>query len=299
MIKDLKNKNKEIVVIFDEVSQDTKFDKYQEYGIFSYVAGNEYVDGITLTKSKAKFVTNLSQISCFDGSLSVIKVSLFREEIRQSSGIFTFLTSSLNFKEYMKNRSIKFIKQVASNFDYTQIPKIDVYTVAKMLKSETKFHDLMAYLNETDSILLYYLGLDNEEEKTVFVDTILERILVANFLRQYDKDESCLGLKDKKLETILTAALVAKAKYNFDISTREIVLDETLTAAQFEVEFEKIILDKVSTGFKNDLSQINDTQSIADIINWIPLYAERKGRLDTTKVEVMDIKNIKGILSAA
>ena len=78
MIKQLKDENKEVVVIFDEISEDTNFNEYQKYGIFSYVAGNEYVDGITATKSQTKFVTNLSQISCFDGSLSIIKVSLFR-----------------------------------------------------------------------------------------------------------------------------------------------------------------------------------------------------------------------------
>lgn len=300
IIKNLKDENKEVVVIFDELSKDTNFSKYQQYGIFSYIAGNEYVDGITSAKSQAKFVTNLSQISCFDGSLSVIKVSLFRKEIEQSSGIFTLLTSSLNLKEYMKKRSLNFIKQVATNFDYNQIPTMDVNIIAEILQSENKFESLRKYLNETDSISVYYSGLSGEEEKTVFIDAILERILVANYLRNFDNEESCFGLKNKKMEEILAAALVAKYNKdgNFNISS-EVVLNENLTAAQFELEFEKMIMDKVSAGFKNGLSEINDPQSIDDIIKLIPLYAERNAELRTANVEVMDIQNIKGILSAA
>ncbi|MBR3628665.1 MAG: hypothetical protein IKN42_07505, partial [Elusimicrobia bacterium] len=300
IIKQLKDENKEVVVIFDEFTKDTDFSQYQQYGIFSYIAGNEYVDGITLAKSQTKFVTNLSQISCFDGSLSIIKVSLFRKEIEQSSGIFTFLTSSLNLKEYMKKRSIKFIKQVAINFDYNQLPKIDVDIIAKILKSENIFEDLKKYLSEIDSISIYYSGLSSEEEKSVFINAIIERILVANYLRQFDNNENSFGLKNKKMEEILAAALVAKYNKdgNFDISS-EVVLNENLTAAQFEFEFEKMIMNKVSTGFAEGLSQIKDPQSIDDIIKLIPLYAERNTELRTAKVEVIEIQNFKGILSAA
>ena len=147
---------------------------------------------------------------------------------------------------------------------------------------------------------MYYLGLSGEEEKMVFMDAILERILVANYLRNFDNDEDSFGLKNKKMEEILASALVAKYNKdgNFDISS-EAVLNENLTAAQFELEFEKMIMDKVSTGFKNGLSEINDPQSIDDIIKLIPLYAERNAELRTANVEVMDIQNIKGILSAA
>ena len=300
IINNLKDENKEVVVIFEDSSKETNLRKYQEYGIFSYMADNKYVDGITSTETEAKFVTNLSQISCFDGSFSLIKVSLFRNEIEKSSGVFTFLSSSLNLKEYMRNRSIKFIKQVASNFDYNQIPKLDIDTIAKMLKSEIKFEDLRQYLSETDSVLLYYSGLSGEEEKTVFMDAILNRILVVNYLRKIDNDKDSLGLKNKKMEEILAAALVAKYNKdnNFDILSQE-TLNENMKTAQFEIEFEKMIMDKVSNGFKNGLSEINDPQSIDDIIKLIPLYAERNVQLRTANVKVMDIQNIKGILSAA
>nr|MCR4663592.1 hypothetical protein [Endomicrobiaceae bacterium] len=300
IIKELKDKNKDIIVIFDEYVADTNFNKYQDYGIFSYIAGNEYVDGITSTKTQAKFVTNLNQIACFDGSLSIVKMSVFKKEIEQSSGIFTFLTSSLNLKDYMKKRSINFIKQVAGNFDYNQLPNIDIETVAKILKSENKFENLKKYLQENDSITMYYLGLSGEEEKAVFMNAILERILVANYLRFFDTEEFCFGLKDKKMETILAAALIAKYNKdgNFNVSSQA-VMNENLTAAQFELEFEKMILDKVSTGFKNELSEINDPQSIDDIIKLIPLYAERNVELRTANVKVMEIQDIKGILSAA
>jgi hypothetical protein len=300
IVKNLKDKNKELVVIFNEFSKNTDFTEYQQYGIFSYVVGNEYVDGITLTKTPTKFVTNLSQISCFDGSISVIKISLFREEIEKSSGIFTLLTSSLNLKEYMKKRSVNFIKQVASNFDYNQIPNIDIDIIAEILQSVNKFEELSQYLKETDSIMLYYLGLSDEEERTVFVDAILNRILLVNYLRYFDGNETCFGLKNKKMEEILAAALVAKYNKdgNFDVLSQE-SLNENLTTAQFELEFEKMIFDKVSKGFKNGLSEINDPQSIDDIIKLIPLYAERNVELRTTNVKIMEIQNIKGILSAA
>lgn len=300
MIKQLKDENKEIIVIFDEVSKNINLEQYQQYGIFSYIANNEYVDAITATKIQTKFVTNLNQISVFDGSLSIIKVSAFRNELEKASGIFTFLTSSLNLKEYMKERSIKFIKQVASNFDYNQIPNIDIDVVARMLNSETKFEDLSQYLTKTDSISMYYLGLSSDEERNVFISAILERILVANYIRKFDGSETCFGLKDKKMETILSAALIVKYNKdgNFDISG-QISMDESLTTAQFELEFEKIVMDKVSTGFKNNLTEINDPQSIDDLIKLIPLYSDRNVELKTANVQVADIQNIKGILSAA
>jgi hypothetical protein len=92
------------------------------------------------------------------------------------------------------------------------------------------------------------------------------------------------------------------AKYNkdgnFNVSS-QIEMNENLTASQFELEFEKMIMDKVSKGFKNELSEINDPQSIDDIIKLIPLYAERNVELRTANVKVMEIQDIKGILSAA
>ena len=97
IIEQLKQENKEIVVVFDETAETANLNKYRQYGIFSYIANNEYVDGLTQNKNHIKFVTNLNQIYGFDGSLSIIKVSAFKEELTKSSGIFTFLTSSLNF----------------------------------------------------------------------------------------------------------------------------------------------------------------------------------------------------------
>jgi len=301
IIQKLKEENKEVIVMFDEENKD--YNKYKKYGIFSYIANNEYVDGITSAKAQTKFVTNLNKITSFDGSLSIIKVSVFKKEIEKASGIFTFLTSSINLKEYMKNRNINFIKQVATNFDYNQIPNIDMDIILKMLKAENKFEELSKYLVETDSISMYYLGLKTKEEKSVFVDAILERILVVNYLREYDKDlDSCYGLRDKKLEDLLSLALIAK--YNKDGNLKissQITINEKVKATDFEIEFSNILSQKVSLAFKdiNVSKEINDPQSIDDIIRLIPLYAERNIELRTSDVKVVDLESIKGILSAA
>ena len=299
MIKQLKDENKEVIVMFDEVSETTNLTEYNQYGIFSYIANNEYFDGITATKTQTKFVTNLNQIYGFDGSLSIIKVSAFRKELEKASGIFTLLTSSLNLSEYLKTRSINFVKQVASNFDFDQIPVIDLDIIAQILTaSENKFEDLSKYLNGTDSISMYYLGLSNDEQRAAFMEEILKRALVINYLRSFDQGDVYYGLKDKSLENTLANALFEKynLQQSFEINSNA-NLNETDRTTATEIEF--ALLQKISDLSQKAFEQ-KDPQAIDDIIKLIPLYAERNIDFRTaTDIEVVDIKNIKGILSAA
>lgn len=299
IIEQLKQENKEIVVVFDESEETTNLNKYRRYGIFSYIANNEYVDGITATKTQTKFVTNLNQIYGFDGSLSIIKVSAFKEELAKSSGIFTFLTSSLNLNEYLKTRSINFIKQVASNFDFDQIPVMDVNIIGQILtSSQNKFEDLSKYLSGTDSVTMYYLGLSDDEQRAVFMEELLKRALVINYLRSLEQDNAYYGLKDKNLENVLANALFERymLKKNFDVIT-DVNLGETgqTTAAEIELKLLQTISQLSQKAFEE-----KDPKSIDDIIKLIPLYAERNIDFRTaTNIDVMEIKNIKGILSAA
>ena len=299
IIKQLKDENKEIVVMFDKVTETTNLTEYNQYGIFSYIANNEYVDGITATKTQTKFVTNLNQIYGFDGSLSIIKVSAFKKELEKASGIFTFLTSSLNLNEYLKTRNINFIKQVASNFDFDQIPVMDIDIIGKILtSSQNKFEELSKYLSGTDSVTMYYLGLSDDEQRTVFMEGILKRTLVINYLRSFEQDNAYYGLKDKNLENVLADALFERymLKKNFDVIT-DVNLGETgqTTAAEIELKLLQTISQLSQKAFEE-----KDPKSIDDIIKLIPLYAERNIDFRTaTDIDVMEIKNIKGILSAA
>lgn len=299
IIKQLKDENKEIIVMFDEVTETTNLTEYNQYGIFSYIANNEYVDGLTATKSQTKFVTNLNQIYGFDGSLSIIKVSAFKKELEKSSGIFTFLTSSLNLNEYLKTRNINFIKQVANNFDFDQIPVMDINIIGQILtSSQNKFEDLSKYLSGTDSVTMYYLGLSDDEQRTVFMEGILKRALVINYLRSFEQDNAYYGLKDKNLENVLANALFERymQKKNFDVIT-DVNLGETpqTTAAEIELKLLQTISQLSQKAFEE-----KDPKSIDDIIKLIPLYAERNIDFRTaTDIDVMEIKNIKGILSAA
>lgn len=299
IIKQLKDENKEIVVMFDEVTEATNLTEYNQYGIFSYIANNEYVDGITATKTQTKFVTNLNQIYGFDGSLSIIKVSAFKKELEKASGIFTFLTSSLNLNEYLKTRNINFIKQVANNFDFDQIPVMDINIIGQILtSSQNKFEDLSKYLTGTDSVTMYYLGLSDDEQRTVFMEEILKRALVINYLRSFEQDNAYYGLKDKSLENVLSNALFERytLKKNFNIST-DVNLGETFETTAAEIDLK--LLEKISQLSQKAFEE-KDPQAIDDIIKLIPLYAERNIDFRTaTDIDVMEIKNIKGILSAA
>ena len=306
IIEQLKQENKEIVVVFDETAETANLNKYRQYGIFSYIANNEYVDGLTQNKNHIKFVTNLNQIYGFDGSLSIIKVSAFKEELTKSSGIFTFLTSSLNLKEYIKTRNINFVRQVANNFDFDQIPVIDIEQIAQILTdSENKFKDLSKYLNGSDSISVYYLGLSDDEQRTVFMEEILKRALVVNYLRNYKNDEAYYGLKNKTLEDTLAKALIEKYKSDktFNVANDK-TLDESVSMAQLQFNLLQEISELSQKAFiqeiKTERDKENKTRAIDDIINLIPLYAERNMEFrSATNIDMVDIKNIKGILSAA
>ena len=322
IIDNFKKDNKEIVVIFDKDKENKDLNMYKKYGIFSYIADNEYVDGLTAAKTQIKIVTNLSQINAFDGSLSIIKVSAFRQELEKTSGIFTFLTSSLNLSEYLKTRNINFIKQVANNFDFDQIPVMDINVIGQILTgSENKFEDLSKYLNGTDSVSIYYLGLTDDEQRTAFIEEILKRALVINYLRSLEEDNAYYGLKDKNLENVLAKALFEKIEKMFENDK------ELFKNGRFEDSFANVDTNVVETFYKKleeklnkkmptatdvefellqTISQLtqkafeqNDSQAIDDIIHLIPAYADRNIELRTSNAAVMEINAVKGILSAA
>ena len=336
IVKQLQKENKEISIIFEEekesktgeykqlyelifgyepkeeeIIEDYK-KLYKELGIFSYIESKdnysyEYVDTVSSTRTKANFITNLNQIRA-DGILSIIKVSDFKKQISKTSSIFTFLNSSLNLKEMLQKRSIEFIKQTANNFDFNQIPNIDIGIIADILtKSENKYDSLKKYLDtdNSDSISMYYLGLSNDEQRNVFIEEILKRALVVNYLRNLEQDNAYYGLKDKNLENVLAGALFEKYKLqqNFEIKSNE-KLNENLSASEVEFELLQKISQLSQKAFNMEVKDKQDmeekTKTIDDIINLIPLYAERNIDFKTaTNIDVMEIKNIKGILSAA
>lgn len=339
MIKNLKDDNKEISVFFEEanvksIDEKTKIipENCIDYGIFSYIANGEYVDTITSTKSRVKIVSDLNKVEGFDGSLSVLRISSFKDEIAKTSGIFAFINSSLNIREMMENRKIEFVKQVAENFDFNQIPNIDINILAEMIISEkeNKFKQFFdsknsKYFQETDSILMYYNGLSNEKEKEVFANSILERMMAVNYLRSLEKDKAYYGLKDKRLEQVLAKALVEKyriiKKYeddktfvvtgNNDIYEELEKMQNEKNAADFEIELNKKILALQKTAFEQNKTineilaeenkkdiELEHANTIEDIIRLIPL-SDRSLEFVSVEVKLMGTDTIKGILSAA
>ncbi|MBQ3943131.1 MAG: hypothetical protein II669_02295, partial [Elusimicrobia bacterium] len=195
---------------------------------------------------------------------------------------------------------------VANNFDFDQIPVIDIEQIAQILTdSENKFKDLSKYLNGSDSISVYYLGLSDDEQRTVFMEEILKRALVVNYLRNYKNDEAYYGLKNKTLEDTLAKALIEKYKSDktFNVANDK-TLDESVSMAQLQFNLLQEISELSQKAFiqeiKTERDKENKTRAIDDIINLIPLYAERNMEFrSATNIDMVDIKNIKGILSAA
>ena len=149
------------------------------------------------------------------------------------------------------------------------------------------------------------MGLSNDEQRNVFIEEILKRALVVNYLRNLEQDNAYYGLKDKNLENVLAKALFEKYKLqqNFEIKSNE-KLNENLSASEVEFELLQKISQLSEKAFNMEVKDKQDmeekTKAIDDIINLIPLYAERNIDFKTaTNIDVMEIKNIKGILSAA
>lgn len=299
IINRLKEENKEISIIFEQ-TDGKNLEKYFEYGIFSYIANGEYVDSVSSIKSKVKVVSDLSKVDGFDGSLSVLKVSELKKGISNTSGIFTFLNSTLNIKEIIEKRNLEFVKQAAANFTSDQIPNnIDINKIAKLLVSqdENKFEQLSQSLKETDSISIFYKRISNKKEQEVFVNAILERILVVNYLRNFEEDKIYYGLKNKKLESILAKALIEKYKLNqnFDINSTATIQGATQVEVDFELEKQMVQLAK--RAFEQEKP---DSQAIDDIIKLIPLFADRNVNIALPETNPMDmIQNIRGVLAAA
>lgn len=295
ILKEAKSKNKDISVVFDQ-PETTDFNKYFQYGIFSYVANGKYFDSVSGTDVNTKIVTNFDQVQGFDGSISIIKVSLFKDKIAKSSGIFTFLNSAMNIKEMLEKRSVDFVRQTANNFDFNQIPQISDGALIDIIKAKDtdKYSLLAKYINDASSIAMYYNGLKNANEKEIFINTLLERMLAVNLLRQKEAYE---GLKDHRLEEILAKALTAKYINNIDSSLKYqdfFSVNDSMTAS----EVEQKLLERVSF-LTNEAFNKNSPQAINEIIEILPLYADRNTELRTTKVELINVQNIRGILSAA
>lgn len=295
IIQEAKNKNKDISVVFEQL-QTSDFKKYFKYGIFSYVADGKYFDGIAGTSVNTKIITNFDQVQGFDGSISIIKVSLFKDKIAKSSGIFTFLNSAMNIKAMLEKRSIEFVRQTANNFDFNQIPEIPDNIIIDIIKSQEtdKYGALSKYINAASSIAMYYDGLKNIDEKEVFINTILERMLAVNLLRQQEAYE---GLKDHRFEEILAKALTAKYTNDIDSSLKYqdfFSVDDSMTA----YEVEQKLLERVAF-LSDEAFNNNSPRAINEIIEILPLYADRNTELRTSKVELMDVQNVRGILSAA
>jgi hypothetical protein len=142
---------------------------------------------------------------------------------------------------------------------------------------------------------MYYKGLSNEKEQEVFANAILERMIVVNYLRSLEEDKAYYGLKDKNLENVLSRALVEKYKQQntFEINSNASI-DENLMASEVELELDRQISKLTQRAFEQ-----NDPQAIDDIIKLIPLYADRGTGFRTQEIKIMEIQNIKGILSAA
>jgi len=296
IIQASKNKNKNISVVFEQADTNTDLKKYFKYGIFSYVVNGKYIDTVAGTDVNTKIITKLDQVQGFDGSISIIKVSSFKDEIASSSGIFTFLNSAMNIKEMLEKRNIDFIIQVAKNFDFNQMPEISNDIIIGIIKSEdiNKYSVLSKYINDTSSISMYYNGLKSDKEKEIFVKTILERMLAVNLLRA---NEAYNGLKDHRLEEILAKALLIKYQNNIDPNIRYtdgFSIDDTIMASEVEQKLLERILVLTDEAFNK-----NTPQAVNEIIEILPLYADRNTELRTSKVEVMNVQNIRGILSAA
>lgn len=293
IVQTAKSGNKEISVVFD--SENTDLRKYFKYGIFSYVVNGRYVDAVNGTDVNAKFITSLDQIQGFDGSVSVIRVSLFKKEIDSSSGLFAFLNSAVNIKKILEKRNIEFVKQAAGNFDFDQIPQISNEVVAGILLSDgDKYSALSKYIDGAGSISVYYNSLESAGEKATFIESVLERMLAVNVLREHN---ILTGLKDHRLEQILAKAVLTKYKNNIDGNIRygeSFSIDDRMTVSEAEQKFLLRVSELADEAFNK-----NSPQAVNEIIEILPLYADRNTELRTAKVQVMDVKNIRGILTAA
>jgi hypothetical protein len=202
----------------------------------------------------------------------------------------------MNIKEMLEKRSVDFVRQTANNFDFNQIPQISDGALIDIIKAKDtdKYSRLAKYINDASSIAMYYNGLKNANEKEIFINTLLERMLAVNLLRQKEAYE---GLKDHRLEEILAKALTAKYINNIDSSLKYedfFSVNDSMTAS----EVEQKLLERVSF-LTNEAFNKNSPQAINEIIEILPLYADRNTELRTTKVELINVQNIRGILSAA
>ncbi len=330
IIKQLKDDNIEISVVFDDSSSSNlpilQASNLSNYGIFSYVVDGKYFDSVTSTETTVKMISDLNKIDSFDGSLSVLKISRFKDEIDETSGIFTFLNSAVNIKRIMEKRSVDFVKQAASNFDYAQIPEIpeqeliDIITSNQsVIASETassvaiqrrsavsdKFQLLNDYLDPLSQISIYYASL-KPNEKEAFTEEILKRILAVNYMRQQGIQ---YGLRDHKLEVMLANALYQSVIAHTDTGSRRSSAEDLSSSSQLSADFKQSVVTMKASEAERTLNELlavlsqqafsnNNSDAIAAIIELIPLYADKNiVPFDTESVEFISDKSLVGLRS--
>ncbi len=309
IIKQLKDENKDISVVFEQVDTGTDLQKYFEYGIFTYVANGIYFDSVSTIQTRVKMISDLSKIESFDGSLSVLRISQFRDELDKTSGIFTFLNSAINIKKIMADRKIAFVKQAATNFDFKQIPEIPQDVIVDIIKTGeyTKFERLSSYLEPSSQISIYYNTL-KDSEKAVFSEEILKRILVVNYLRQQDIK---YGLSDHNLEVLLAEVLyksvVSQYYENLAVDTQyDNSIKGTIIAVDaFKQSVNSMTPAEVYKSLNELLTKLSPLalersapDAIAAIVELIPVYADKNlSQVDSSNIEFINEKTLTGLRS--
>jgi hypothetical protein len=190
--------------------------KYNKYGITSFVFdsqfGSKYYDKISGFTTDIKEISDLNDLSS-DGSLYVFKLSTIVKDINDTSSIFTFL-KSVNIRKILKEKNVNFVIQAARNFEFDQFPQLsendknNIINGLRTVDENINYNGVLeAFFKNNSSVIVYINSLKNTQLRYAFARSIMERMLLVDYLSNNGIRK---GFTNKSHEDLLTDMLVKK-----------------------------------------------------------------------------------------
>ncbi|MDD5021906.1 MAG: hypothetical protein PHR82_07265, partial [Endomicrobiaceae bacterium] len=304
---------------------------YNKYGITSFIFdsqfGSKYYDKISGFTTDIKEISDLNDLSS-DGSLYVFKLSTVVKDINATSSIFTFL-KSVNIRKILKEKNINFVTQVARNFAFDQFPQLsendrnNIIDVLRIVDENVNYNGVLeAFFKNNSSVIVYMNSLKNAQLRYAFARSIMERMLLVDYLGNNGNKK---GFTNKSHEDLLTNMLVKKYingignEDSTDLELSIITLDELtsgvkvgdLTIVERQQRLDKAIFglmpladDMYALKFTKPYTSVSkerQAMAINGIIKLLTVYADNdiNDRIEVETTNIINMANFKAVLTAA
>ena len=220
------------------------------------------------------------------------------------SSIVSDMKAEYSSKKFVDTYTIKDLAETFEEQDIMTLLKLYKEIISNKNISSEKYNEIIKILRKDKALNKFFEVSDKSKIKNLdlFIDNIIFRIVVANILKQQDKE---MGLKNKKYEEIMAKALRIQFINGFDSNTidREVleitkINDQLLKEKTLKQYIEDNIAKLTQRAFNKEQP---DSIALNTIIFLIPFAETADIIIDVTNMYIQqhDLRLTKNILSAA